>query len=325
MNFCMKKTIKHNAHALLILLFLISIPLLLCTACSMHVTKEDKVLLEQLPTEDYQQTQIQHDSSTDTFVETTEALGEWNGKYLLSDIQQDSGIYIKYDDMSFDKYLGVSYEKNSDGFWNRDLDGLFLNNSIADKLPIVDNQVNLVVRWDDYFQLELHPVSSEASVISMDSVNGYGKLDSDKKMVTAFCRNGSFVRFFLATINGKPAEDYPAKIEERTVNPYAGARSRSLIVKTTSFEKDSLVTLGIKEGSSLIEEQFYADATFYDFNSEHKSWDIPYEYLVKYTPTVDGYADLDFSDIPNGKYVLVLYGVKNNIVTYIATVITLDK
>lgn len=258
-------------------------------------------------------------SEEDMSIATAEYV-EWKGDYSLSDIKQTNSFYIKYDDSTFDRY-------SITGYWTSDHCGLFLKNSAVDKLPIVDKKTNLVLTWDGNFVVNLFPVSSEVNALSMDSdgVAAYGTLDSDKDSLLIRREDNTFERIELITINGLPAADYPAFIEDRTVNPYGGMRSATERVVWASFERGSTITLGVKRGSGIVEEKHSANITYYDINPNHHSYTIPDQYTVKTIPTVDGYSDLDFSDIPNGKYAMILQGEKDGKRKYIATVIDLQQ
>ena len=69
----------------------------------------------------------------------------------------------------------------------------------------------------------------------------------------------------------------------------------------------------------MVEYACSQDAICYYSNPANGNAGEEYVYYPQMTATVDGYAKLDFSDIPDGKYIMILKGGER----YIGTILKL--
>lgn len=252
--------------------------------------------------------------------ESTEPVVVLQGQYTLEDAREIGGLYLLCDDGSFNKYraggfcVGVDDRTRSDG--------MYLLDSIAEGLPSVNADTNMILFWDGDYYVSLSVINAQASAIQLfseDGEKGYamyarGSLEID------YCNYEMEIKD-IEYINGIPVGDYTGieKIEI-TYNSAKGMPSATYISQYWSLPKGETLTIGTADGTTLIETAYTVNATYYDFDSGHNHFELEDGFLVPTTPTVDGYAKLDFSGIPAGQYVMYIDGDT----TYMATLINIE-
>lgn len=247
------------------------------------------------------------------------------GKTSRDECEKNPGIYIAYEDGSFDYYPRGGYcedlTKYSDCF-----EGMFLPKRVADATPKVNSSTKLVVYATNDYYVELYPIHAEVLAIAMknaDGVTGYGRLTSigdDYASIYVVYRNRERANVHAVNINGKPAKEYQGEEVVWEVNPYAGMTSVTEEYKLYGF-KGQEVTLSVAEGSKLVDTTYTVDTVFYDCNSDHNNWMDKDVFYLKTMPTTEGYAVIDFTEVPSGRYAMLFRS--NGI--YIASLLCLDK
>lgn len=263
------------------------------------VEREETAISEETISEDWE-----------TTASTTEPTVSYQGSYTLEDSSVMNGVYIAYDDGSFDRYQMGGY---CSGLTSGSLYfyGMYLEDSIAENLPVMDANSNLVVFSDSYYSLSLYPINSETGVIhvlSDDGVEGYGQLWQQHEsgaVVSVDYRNNQNERWLVRYIDEKPAQDYPAEKIEWEVTPYKGSSSTVYEKKALGFKNGTTVVFGMAEGSTLVETSYDVDTTYYNCNPEENNWQEEDRYGLPSIPTTDGYAGVDLSGVPSGKYIML--------------------
>lgn len=222
------------------------------------------------------------------------------GAYSVSGIQNKPGFYVKYPDGTFDIYwegIPLVWEGPDPMTYGTDYtpEHLIMR---SDELTYNANKISkgrelvLVYPSDNRVRSGIVPV--DYSGMTMARYNENDKMEAvfvskvDTGVYLSSWTAGSSIKHGVlncGTINGIPFEEYSVNFDYSGYNKYL------------SLPKDEVYTLGIASGSSLVETEYYVATTyFFQQNIE------PYE--LKLNPTVDGYATIDFSDIPAGEYVL---------------------
>ena len=241
---------------------------------------------------------------------------EMEGRYTLEECKEKRGVFIQYEDGSFDRYPGGGYIIGQNSV-NASIDGMFMYNSDVAQIPIITESDSLVVFCDSSYSLMLNPVNWENGALSInsDGMYGYGRiLEQNKYGVTLYVyfENNEISQKNVSYIDGMPAQDYQLEVINEVVTPYEGMSSKSLNITSYGFKESSSVKLGIKQGSSIVEEEFVADVTFFDCGSDNRNWQIEDYYGLDTQATTNGYATVDIYDnlhnkeIPSGLYVMKL-------------------
>lgn len=258
---------------------------------------------------------------TNTLDEETMAIAsaepiEWMGSYSKSSIQGDSNFYVKYPDGSFDKYYRGSpliWEGPDPMTYGADYTPEHVIMSNYDVRINADNLKNgelvLVCPNDNRVRAGVVPV--QYSGMTMTRTNEDGKKEAVflSKMADGDLQARLWVRgksisygYPCNTINGIGINEYGKNFE--------------YIQRYQSLPENEKYTLGVVSGAALVETEFQVDSTYF-IQQEVE----PYE--LKLIPTVDGYATIDFSEIPAGEYVLY-YSYWNEGRTVMTTYVTVD-
>lgn len=263
-------------------------------------------------------------TSNNESTEYTEDQETTIGIMSLDDCKDDSGIYIAYDDGSFDHYPVGGYCKDL-GTSSQYFSGMYMENSTALAVPDVDHSTKIAVFCDTDYTLSLHPIHAEVAafrIFSDDLVPGYGRLgyfDSERQSAyyNIVYQNHESKAVDLLSINGEPISAYEPYHKQWTVRSHQGI-SQDYTYQIWGFTGKT-VTLGIGNGTTLEEETYLLNSTYYDCDIEHNEWSENDIYNIKGVPTAQGYAVADLSDVPSGKYVMVF----NERKSYSATIINI--
>ena len=249
-------------------------------------------------------------NTRETEVEITEAPTEtkqqYIGRWTLEDCQSATGIFIAHEDGSFTKYYGGGYlDKNGAGY----SEGMFLRNDIAEVNTAIGKNDKLVVFCDSDYTLSLLPVKWEVGTVAYsldDGTKAYLRiLNYDKYDVDFFeyRTNGDTVERDIMYVDGISAKDYPFEI--------VGGEDGSSV--GCGFPEGSDVKFGVAEGTTLNEETYTVNATYYYCKAKRDAAGASEEQHYLYpTPTSEGYAVIDIYDgwhnaeIPTGLYVMEL-------------------
>ena len=243
---------------------------------------------------------------------TTEPIPEYVGNYSLDYCKSNAGVYIAYEDGSFDRCASGGYcyglSSGSDYFY-----GMFLKDSLLFDAPDISRQNDskkLVVFSDIYYTLTLHPIHAEVACFSTETnggIEGYGKLiqvTDNGASITIHYDNHERETANPIYINGKPASEYEADKHSWSTRSHKGI-SRNYSYSVLGFQREESITFGVAEGTTLVENTYQIDSTYYDCDREHNFWENEDIYWIMGTPTADGYAEVDISGVPSGKYVMV--------------------
>lgn len=258
---------------------------------------------------------------------TIEPSPKKQGPFSIEDCKNRSGVFISYDDGSFGIIPSGGYCEGL-STWYDGFDGMYMPDILVEATPIVTKDMNLVLFWDSDYLLSLHPIHAEVSAfqtVSDDGTSGYGRMGQintkyQSASIYLSYRNHESTYIDPVYINGKPAYEYPAEHFSWTVRPYSGV-SQDYTYEMWNFVGDT-ITLGTGEGTTLIEKTYDIDAKYYDCYSDHNSCEEQDVHYLKGIPTPSGYATLDLSDVPSGRYAMVLE--YNNQKNYKAFLLTLQ-
>lgn len=208
---------------------------------------------------------------------------------------------IAYEDGSFDFYYGegsYKYESYSSSHFY----GMYAYDRYAEELPVIGDDTKMVLFCKKDFSLAVYPVRTVVNVVSYNY--GFGEFHSNGYSLDVHYPNGKYESVRLKTIDGEPVEQYEPIIYEETVNPYSGMTSKTVRYIYEGFQNVDSVTLGVVNGTQIEEEECAVDAKFYSCAQDRNNYYEEDSYYVKWAPTVEGYAKLDFSEIPEGQYVM---------------------
>lgn len=240
--------------------------------------------------------------------ETTEPQKTTQGELSLEECEGRGGVFIAYDDGSFDEFPGGGYclglSRLTVGF-----SGMFLENSVLEKTPTITGDMKIIVfSTADYYHVNAYPIHHEVAAIqytSDDGTKGYGKLAYEQDKIYVYYRNHESEDVKIEFINGEPSEEYDAVKIDREVYPSKGMKKVARGYRLAGFQKDEEVRLGVVKGTAIEEKSYEANITYFDCDNEHNNWDEEDQYYLDATPTVEGYAVIDFEQLPTGRYVLV--------------------
>lgn len=257
------------------------------------------------------ESELKNHTSATTPTETseeTEPQITTQGKILRDQCERFPGIYIAYEDGSFDNYPGGGYCEDLTRYSNV-FEGMFLPERVANATPEVNGSTKLVVFASDDYYVQLNPIHAEVSAFSMvtNGVPGYGRLlytYDDYASIYVYYTNGEYTDIDAININGKPAKEYQEEQIVLEVNPYRGMTSVTKEFILYGFVGQE-VTLSVAEGSKLVDTTYTIDTIYYDCNYEHNNWTDEDVFYLKTMPTTEGYAVIDFTDIPSGRYVML--------------------
>ena len=243
---------------------------------------------------------------------TTEPEPSTIGKYSLEKLVKYNyvGIFVAYEDGSFDGYPTGGYVWDAEEYLSY-ISGYFVPGDLSDKIDRIDANAKLVVFSPSSFSLTLFPIHASVSCLDMSGETGqpsYGKigqLEDYGSSLRVYYENGDYDVKSIEYINGVPAHTYEAVKIENEVHPSKGIPSRVETVVHYGFTAGENITLACSEGTRLIEESYIANATFYDCYPDHNDYSEPDEYDIQLNRTSEGYAILDFSEVPSGRYVMI--------------------
>lgn len=225
---------------------------------------------------------------------------EWEGSYTLSMIQDDPGLYVRYADGSFDKYYTgdvFTWDMNAMtyGADYRPQDLVISEGSIStNKSNLEKGQLVLVWPYDNRVIEGLYAVEESGYSLFRTDADG----DLEGLILTRGSTTGKdFVQwneghvFYWSnsveynTINGMLKENY---------SEFPSAEGRDF----ASFAPNETYTIGVVEGTALVEKEYRTNYMYYLHAAETSSYTL--------TPTTDGYAVFDFTNTAPGKYVFTV-------------------
>lgn len=307
------------------LLFFLTIALAFCACTAETPGTTDNMPAISTPIETDAHAEVAITESTETTVPTQNIVGS----YTLEDCQERGGtsFYVRYSDNSFDQinkgYVldwgnGAPYTL---GTVYRDFHDLIIDASADERNPTItdDNQLVLFCSEDFFVSYRIEAVESSGTTIS--------RINEDGKREAIFFSNsikdGSLRcdQYWVAGKSIREVDNGTPKIECTYINGFAVGDHPGLPLAEGTWHcnvpEGETYKLGVVEGTTLVEKEYIADARFYIQSDE----DEYYEF--KMIPTVDGYAIIDLSDIPNGEYILQVYWWDDG--NYVATThITLE-
>ena len=219
------------------------------------------------------------------------------GFYTLEDLQSYEGFCILYPDGSLDKFSKGSVLDWGNGApmtYGTDYnpEHILINRADDDANcgRLKNGQLVFFCSEDTAVRSGIYPVDYSGCTISR--YNDDGKLEAvfvRQDGATYGWRRGYSIGspkidVRVDTINGLPIAEYAPKLEKADTQYYA------------SFPPYSTFLVGVVEGTAIHETEYTSDRNFY-FQTDEK-------YPLKLTPTTDGYAYVDLTDIPDGDYVL---------------------
>lgn len=284
------------------------------------------------------------ETNTENDVDETEPVETEPEKTTIGEYSEEElyeGFYIAYDDNSYDRYPQGGHAETVDSYRKHDdifsyCDDFFFANEKVDQIPIISDKDKLAVMWDGDCDVFLSPVQAEEYYlrVSADDLgdeyadqlgDGYGNISLNETSEKGkYCLFGvrydsqDGTKYYeVDTINGKPAIEYEMnKVEHE----YVGVYGDPGIQKLDSFQRNDEITLGIPYGTTLVEYTGKQDVTCFHSNpsfwNENENWG----YSPKLMPTTQGYAMMDFSEVPDGKYIMVVEGNDQ----YIGTILNLQ-
>lgn len=276
----------------------------------MHFDGSCHSLISEVPTEEVPSASEPTEATKTSEMPTeTEPAIQMQGWYTLEDCTNSSGFFIAHEDGSFSRYRHGGYCL---GLTSGEIafEGMFLADSIADSLPVISTEDTLALFWGSNYSAYVFPIHGEIATIQVtaeDGTEGFGRIESSSSMNIHY-RNHESARVRIQTINGESPDKYQIEKVIITVNPYSGMRRESVSWQLTGFKRDATVSLGIAEGTLLVETTYDIDSKYYACNPEMNNWDEEDVYYPGTLATKQGYAALDFTEIPSGCYILVVRG-----------------
>lgn len=264
---------------------------------------------------------------TKATVPPTETMPEerTQGSYTLAECQtgSDPALYVRYPDGSFAKiYNGAvlnwsDYPAKTYGAYYDNSD-LIIKSALDDRNPTINSENQLVVfcSLDTDVIYNISPVSAKGCTITRNNEDGKWEaifLSNSEADNSLYCskywRAGSSMKstseagFDCTYINGISVGEYPG----------------IALAEGTDFcdvPAGDTFMLGVVEGTKLVEKEFTADARYYIQADTRDD--------LKMTPTVDGYAIVDFSDVPAGEYIIHIIWYEGKSRCALSTHITVD-
>ena len=184
----------------------------------------------------------------------------------------------------------------------------------------------IVAVWEGDCDVYLYPVQSEIYAIRVSASDladeyadilgdGYGiinpKADSDGYYLSVEYDDYEGTKSYdVAYINGKPASEYELgqTIIEYTYEDLYTSEEKSSKRDYYGLQRGDTVTLGIPYGTTLVEYECTQDVTCFISSKNLCSVGEAWYYAPSLKPTTQGYALLDFSEVPDGKYIMILNG-----------------
>ena len=307
-------------------LMLMLVGVLTFSACG---KKEDVNTNENVTEDTITENDVNEAEPIETEPEKT-TIGEYSAEELYG-----NGFYIGYEDDSFDEYPQGGESTNNGTTFNgpRYYDDFFFANEKVDCLPVITDKDKLAVIWDGDCDVYLYPVQGEEYAIRVSATdlgdeyadvlgNGYGKIEpaEDKnyyRLSVDYDGGGDGHKYYnVEYINGKPALEYELT---RMVHEYID-EGKKREIDYYGLQRGDTVTLGIPYGTTLVEYNVCQDITCFRSWPDHNDDGAEWYYVPALKPTPQGYATLDFSEIPTGKYIMILRGGDE----YIGTILDLQ-
>lgn len=251
-------------------------------------------LISEVPTDD----KSTEATEASEIVVDTAPVEQMQGWYSLEEAQEKTGLFIRYPDGSFDRYHNgyvMSWDEYRSAAHGIDYvpKNLVINVSAVEANQNLISQGQLVLFWPYQDDVRQGFYSVEESGYSLFREDDDGKLEGlfKTRSITAnadlsqWSQNAIFYwsnNINYTTINGILKEKY---------NEFPSTDGREL----GSFPANQTYTIGVVEGTTLIEKEYKTDYMYMLHSTEKSDFSL--------IPTTDGYAIFDFSDTDPGEYV----------------------
>lgn len=243
---------------------------------------------------------------TEPTSEPTESTGTQIGLYTLEECKQLQGLFVRYEDGSFDRYYAGGFRTRS-GRWQED-EKLYISRYNVMSNPVVTPDTQLVLFWDEQPQWNLvYSVLFEGYTIPYYSEE-YGKqgaivvgsgVEIDATMGYRVDVGGdNYEILYLAKTRDGDMFGAPVKFEEDIPSVDVSG--------FYTFEPGAEVTLRVAEGTEVTEVKTAADMAYYVYGKLYAADGYYYERSVDSYLSVDGYIEFDFSKHPSGQYVWII-------------------
>ena len=233
---------------------------------------------------------------TDETTAQTDPMEYTQGLYTLEEAQEMTGLFILYPDGSFDRYYGGEiltwegeYMTYGTDYFPEDLI-MSVNKAENNRKRLEKGQLVLFWPYDNRVRRGLFAV--EESGYSLFRTDDEGDLEGliltrGYAEGTLHPWNEGHIFYWsetadYATINGIPKENY---------NDFPSTEGREF----ASFPANQTYTIGIVEGTTLVEKEYATDHMYFLHADESTQYTL--------TPTTGGYAVFDFSNTEPGEYV----------------------
>lgn len=216
---------------------------------------------------------------------------------------QDNSLYVLYPDNSLDVYRkGDIYSWGTPNPMTWGVDYYNISGTVIDSSFDMENgekmkngELVLFCSNDTGFKKMLYPVE-EAGYVMHRQNNEEGCEEAvflynngtvlDDPYVNLWRPGYDMTRMEISTINGQSWDTYPisAETEEQ---------------RYATMKYGDSIKLGMIEGTKIAETEYKVDYSYF-LSGENEP--IEFEMI----PTVEGYAKLDFSNVPEGDYILII-------------------
>lgn len=222
------------------------------------------------------------------------------GQYTLDFCQGWPGLFVRYEDGSFDRYNGGAVFTWDDNYMTYGTDNfprdlvISLGTVESNAKKLAEGELVLFWPYDNRVRSGLYKVEESGYSLVRKDEDG----DLEGLFITRANESGTgFVQwnqgktFYwsnsinYSTINGISKELY---------EDFPSAEGREF----ASFPANQKFTIGVTEGTTLVEKEYSTDYMYLIQSDESSNY--------QQTATADGYAVLDFSDTEPGEYIFTV-------------------
>lgn len=259
----------------------------------MHFDGSNHSLISEVPTDE----EPTEETETPETMAQTDPVEYTQGWYSLEEAQEMTGLFILYPDGSFDRYYGGSVLTWEDSYMTYGTDYfpedlvISINRAEYNKELLSKGQLVLFWPYDNRVRQGLFAVEE----------SGYSlfRTDDDGKLEGLILTRGSTTGTTLTQWNQNKVFYWSNSVNYTTINGvlkekydgFPSAEGRDF----ASFPANQTYTIGVVEGTTLLEKEYVTDHMYLLHADESSSYTL--------TPTTDGYAIFDFSDTEPGEYV----------------------